>query len=132
VGFLGFPHEIIINGEVEMPIKYDQYVKRPREELEYTEEQIIELQKCQQDLYHFIKYVKIINPDRGEIPYEPYDFQLELFNDFLNNRFCISLCARQVGKCSGGNTKIKIRNKKTGKMENISIENFFNKFKINT
>ena len=50
-----------------MPIKYDQYVKRPREELEYTPEQIEELVECSETCRYFTKYVKIIHPDRGEV-----------------------------------------------------------------
>lgn len=82
-----------------MPIKYDnRYVKRPREELEYNEEQIKELFECWKDILHFIRYVKIINPDRGEIFFDPYDYQLELLDKFQKHRFNVALCSRQSGK----------------------------------
>jgi hypothetical protein len=81
-----------------MPVKYDQFVKRPGEEIEYTPENIIELGKCRDSLFHFIKYVKIVNPDEGEILYEPYDFQTDLLNLYNDNRFSVSLCSRQSGK----------------------------------
>lgn len=82
-----------------MPIKYDnKYVKRPREELEYDEEQIQELYKCWQDVNYFIKYVKIVNPDKGEIFFEPYDYQLKLLEKFQKYRFNVGLCSRQSGK----------------------------------
>ena len=81
-----------------MPIKYDEYVKRPNEEVEYTPEQIEELYKCSQDVNHFIKYIKIVNPDKGEIFFEPYDYQLDLLKKFQDHRFNVALCSRQSGK----------------------------------
>ena len=40
-----------------MPVKYDdQYVKRPKEEWEYSPEQISELYECSLDVNYFIKY----------------------------------------------------------------------------
>jgi hypothetical protein len=82
-----------------VPVKYDsQYVKRPKEEIEYSPEEISELYECSKDVNYFIKYVKIINPDRGEITFEPYDYQLELLRKFQDHRFNIALCSRQSGK----------------------------------
>lgn len=81
-----------------MPIKYDQHVKRPNEEVEYSTEQIEELVKCSKDVNHFIKYIKIINPDRGEIFFEPYDYQLDLLKKFQKYRFNVALASRQCGK----------------------------------
>ena len=81
-----------------MPISYNEYVKRPREELEFTKENILELEGCSNDIYHFIEYVKIVNPDLGEIGFEPYEYQYELLEKFINNRFNVALCSRQSGK----------------------------------
>jgi hypothetical protein len=82
-----------------MAIRYDeQYVKRPREELEYTPDQILELQKCMQSVNYFLKYVKIVNPDKGEIYFEPYEYQMELLEKFQKHRFNVGLCSRQSGK----------------------------------
>ena len=38
-----------------MSIKYDEYIKRPGEEDEYTQEQIKELIKCSKDIFEFCK-----------------------------------------------------------------------------
>jgi hypothetical protein len=82
-----------------VPVKYDsKYVKRPKEEIEYSPEQISELYECSQDVNYFIKYVKIINPDKGEITFEPYDYQLDLLRKFQDHRFNVALCSRQSGK----------------------------------
>lgn len=82
-----------------MAIRYDdKFVKRPRAEMEYTPENIIELQRCMQDIKYFLKYVKIVNPDKGEILFDPYDYQFELLEKFADNRYNIALCSRQSGK----------------------------------
>lgn len=82
-----------------MPIKYDErFVKRPMAEYDYTEEEILELQKCSESCVHFINYVKIVNPDEGEIFFKPYDYQLELLQKFQDHRFNVGLCSRQSGK----------------------------------
>jgi hypothetical protein len=81
-----------------MPIKYDNFVKRPQEEHPYSPEEILELQKCSEDVIHFIQYVKIVNPDLGEITFQPRDYQLDLLEKFQRNRFNIGLCSRQSGK----------------------------------
>jgi hypothetical protein len=113
-----------------MTIRYDDSrVKRPHAEHEYTDEQILELEKCSNDVYEFIKHVKIVSIDKGEIPFEPYVYQKRLLDVILDNRFVCSLQFRQSGKCVHPNTTIVIRNKHTGKIEDISIGDFFNKVK---
>lgn len=81
-----------------MPVVYDNYVKKPHQEIEYTQEQIQELAKCANNIFHFCKYVKIVHPDKGRVRFDPYDFQEEIINKYLNHRFLILLLARQVGK----------------------------------
>ncbi len=80
-----------------MPV-YNNQVKRPGEEYQYTVDQIKELKKCSDDLFYFLNYVKIIHPDLGRIVFKPYDFQKEMFQLLLDNRFCAFLVARQMGK----------------------------------
>jgi hypothetical protein len=65
----------------------------------FSKEQIEERIKCINDPIYFIaKYMKIVNVDRGLIPFELYDFQKELLNSYINNRFTIAKLPRQVGK----------------------------------
>ena len=65
----------------------------------FTLQQLAEYDKCSEDPIYFIrKYVKIINVDRGEIPFEMYDFQEQMVRNFVANRFNIVKCPRQVGK----------------------------------
>jgi superfamily II DNA or RNA helicase len=109
------------------PVRYDDFIKKPDLELEYTEEQITEIIKCKEDFYYFCKYITIVETDTGRGKFIPRDYQIELFNLILNNRFTIAKMARQSGKCLLGSTLISIRNKKTGAIEKISMLDFYNK-----
>ncbi|GAG24113.1 unnamed protein product, partial [marine sediment metagenome] len=40
----------------------------------------------------------IVNPDHGEMFFEPYDYQVELLKKFKEERFNVALCSRQSGK----------------------------------
>ena len=67
--------------------------------LEFTKEQIQEYVKCSKDPVYFAReYVKIVNVDRGLIPFEMYDFQEEMVRTFSKNRFSICKLPRQTGK----------------------------------
>jgi len=81
-----------------MSIAYSDYVKRPGQEYNYTVEEARELLKCSEDFYYFLKYVHIIHPDDGRIPFEPYQYQLDIFDLILNNRFLVAMVSRQSGK----------------------------------
>lgn len=66
---------------------------------EYTKLQCLDWIKCGIDaVYMAKKYVKIISIDDGLIPFNLYDFQEELLQLYQNNRFVISMQARQSGK----------------------------------
>jgi hypothetical protein len=80
-----------------MPV-YSNQIKRPGEEYDYSVDQIRELKKCNDDMFHFLTYVKIVHPDRGRIVFDPYPFQIDMFKLLLKNRFCAFLVARQMGK----------------------------------
>ena len=74
-------------------------LKRLGVEISYTEEQVAEIVKCSEDPIYFIKtYVKIVNVDKGLVPFDMWPFQEEMVDTFHNNRFCIAKMPRQVGK----------------------------------
>jgi len=74
-------------------------LKRVGVELSYTEEQLKEIVKCTEDPVYFIRnYVKIVNVDRGLVPFEMWDFQEDMVRQFHDNRFVIAKMPRQVGK----------------------------------
>lgn len=101
-------------------------LKRLGVEISYTEEQVAEIVKCSEDPIYFIKnYVKIVNVDKGLIPFDMWPFQENMVNTFHNNRFCIAKMPRQVGKCFYINTPIRLRNKRTGKIIEMTIGEFY-------
>jgi hypothetical protein len=74
-------------------------LKKAGVEISYTEEHLKEIVKCTEDPVYFIKnYVKIVNVDRGLVPFEMWDFQEDMVRTFHDNRFCIAKMPRQVGK----------------------------------
>lgn len=81
-----------------MSIVYNDYVKRPGEEDEYTPGQIKSLVKCRKDIFEFLPFVKVVHPDRGRVVFEPWEFQTDIIKMIDENRFSVVMCARQQGK----------------------------------
>lgn len=80
-----------------------------------------EILKCKEDPVYFAeKYFYIIS-FKGKQLIELYDKQKEMLNNYINYPFSITLSQRQGGKCVTGKTKITVRNKKTKKIEQITI-----------
>jgi len=66
---------------------------------EFTPEQVEEYIKCSEDPVYFIRtYIKIVSLDKGLIPFEMYDFQVDMTKKFHDNRFNIAKLPRQSGK----------------------------------
>ena len=70
-------------------------------------------------------FFHIVTLDNGLQKIKLYEKQKELLAHMINNDKSIVLSARQTGKCVFKDTYIKIRNKKTGKEQLITIEDFF-------
>lgn len=99
-----------------------------REEFEYR---IQEIAKCKRDICYFAeKYFRIISLDYGLQIIKPYPKQRDLLRFFVNEKRSIILSSRQSGKCVCKDTKIKIKNKKTGEIEELTIEDFYKRFKL--
>jgi hypothetical protein len=74
-------------------------LKKANTQIEFTQDQILEFVKCQEDPVYFAKnYVKIVSLDEGLTQFEPYHFQEKLINNFHKNRFNICKMPRQTGK----------------------------------
>ena len=66
---------------------------------EYSSLQIQEIIRCKTDIVYFLKtYVKIINLDKGLVPFKLYDYQKEFIELTQNNKRVIALQSRQSGK----------------------------------
>ena len=80
---------------------YNNNPNLPREDFKhaFTQQEIDEFMKCADDpVYFACKYMRIINVDRGLMPFEMWDFQQDMLRTFHKNRFSICKLPRQVGK----------------------------------
>jgi hypothetical protein len=75
-------------------------------------------------LYFMVNHMRIQHPTRGSINFEPFDYQLDLVENYNNNRFSINMLGRQMGKCLTKKISITIRNKK-GEIYDIPIGLFY-------
>ena len=65
----------------------------------FTPEEVQEYIKCADDPVYFIQtYIKIVSLDKGLIPFDMYDFQVDMTRKFHDNRFNIAKLPRQSGK----------------------------------
>ena len=66
---------------------------------DWTEEQVGEYIRCQQDPLHFVReHIKIVSVDEGLVEFDVRDYQKDMINRFHNERFVICKMARQSGK----------------------------------
>lgn len=99
-------------------------------DIQYTQEQVDEYIKCSKNPLYFIKkHYKINTLDGGVVQFRPHPFQEKLIKLMHKERWLITKCPRQVGKCFFGETNLKIRNKKTGEIMEISANDFYSKMK---
>ena len=79
--------------------------KSPYKREEYTSDQLVELALCMKDPKHFmLNYCYIQHPVKGRLLFTLYDYQVGLVDTYHNNRYSISMLARQTGKstCAAG------------------------------
>lgn len=85
--------------DVEVSYRSNPLLKKCGVQLNFTQEQIEEYLKCSQDPIYFIEnYVKIINVDKGVIPFKLYDFQKQMVKTIRDNRRVVGRIGRQSGK----------------------------------
>jgi hypothetical protein len=80
---------------------YNNNPNLPREDYlhSFTQSEIDEYIKCAGDPVYFCRtYMKIVNVDKGLMPFEMWDFQEDMLRTFHENRFSICKLPRQVGK----------------------------------
>ncbi len=74
-------------------------LKKVNTPVEFTQENIIEYKKCQDDpLYFMQNYIQIVSLDEGLVPFKMYDFQKKIVKTIHENRFTICKLPRQSGK----------------------------------
>lgn len=74
-------------------------LKAANVKIPFTQEQMVEYECCSRDpIYFILNYIKIINLDKGLMPFEMWPFQEKMVNSFHENRFTICKLPRQTGK----------------------------------
>lgn len=105
-------------------------LKPEGQSVSFTKKQVEEYIKCSNDPIYFIeKYIKVVSLDKGLVPFNMYGYQKEIVTKVHNNRFVIAKLPRQSGKCVYSDTKVILKNKKTGEIKEISIENLYKSIK---
>jgi len=104
------------------------------EQIEYSKELLDEYIRCKEDIIYFAeKYFQITTIDDGKINITLWEFQKKILKAFAappeNKKHLILMMPRQQGKCFCDDTKMKIRNKKTGLIEEINASDFYNRIK---
>lgn len=98
-----------------------------KDEFEYR---IKEIGRCKRDITYFAeKYFRIVTLNDGLQLIKLYPKQKELLKGIVENKRIVALATRQCGKCYVGETKVLIRNKKTGEISYISAEDLFSQSK---
>jgi len=89
-----------ING-IEIHHDGNPNLKKPRVKLPYSKEHIEEYIKCSKDWIYFAEnYYYLLDIDKGMIHPKMRDYQIEMIESFISNRYTLCLAARQVGKSS--------------------------------
>jgi len=106
------------------------------EKTKYTPQQLQEMYKCAVDIEHFAEnYCTIVTLDAGKQLITLRQYQKDLLKALLgenvtNDKYnTIVLAPRQSGKCVCGSTRISVRNKTTGEILELSIEEFHEMFR---
>lgn len=74
-------------------------LKRIGEKIEWTNDRLREYMRCKKDPIYFCEtYMKIVNVDKGLVPFRMYDYQKKMIMSMVENRNVILLTGRQVGK----------------------------------
>ena len=113
---------------VETSFRANPLLKRCGIKLQYNEEELTEYIKCTNDPIYFLEtYVKVVHVDKGVVPFKLYPFQRDMIMAIHENRRLVGRIGRQSGKCVNINTPIKLRNKSTGEIVEMTIGEFYEK-----
>jgi len=77
----------------------NQNLKRSNVKIAWTPDQVREWLRCAQDPVYFVEtYVKIVNIDKGLVNFNLYDYQRNIVETAVEDRFVICKMPRQCGK----------------------------------
>ena len=77
-------------------------IKQGYAKVAYNEKTIKDFKNCcdpvKGPLYFMVNHMRIQHPTRGGIDFVPFEYQLDLVENYNNNRFSINMLGRQMGK----------------------------------
>ena len=77
-------------------------IKKAHAQIKYTLEEVKHLEACMDPvngpLYFAKNFIKIQHPVHGSIPFAPYEYQERLIQAYHENKECIAMLPRQMGK----------------------------------
>jgi hypothetical protein len=77
-------------------------VKSAHSKVEYNSATLREFQQCCDKktgpLYFMQNYMRIQHPTKGAIAFDPFEYQLDLIENYNNHRLSINMLGRQMGK----------------------------------
>lgn len=104
-------------------------VKSAYKKIAYTEQDFNEFRNCADKItgpeYFMRNFFYIKLGPGGRSLFNPFDYQVELLNNYIHYRHSINLLGRQMGKCCVESTVINIKHNKTGKIYDIPIGKFY-------
>jgi len=112
-----------VNGNDYIYYEGNKNLKKAAVQLPYSQEHIEEYIKCKNDVFYFAeKYYHIRDLDKGIIKIKLRDYQKTMLSSFIDNRNTIVNATRQ---CVVGQTKINLRNKETGEIISLKIQELY-------
>lgn len=90
---------------------------------------INEINHCIDDIVYFAENYFTIVSDKGKEIISLYDKQREVLEGIKDSKNSVILAARQSGKCVSNNSLIKLKNKKTNKIIEMTIGDFYKSVK---
>lgn len=95
---------------------------------EEFEQMIMAIARSKRDIVWWAEnFFRIVSLNTGLSIIKLYDKQKQMLRHLVENDRNIVLSSRQTGKCVQYDSRVKIRNKKTGKIETIEIGKLFDR-----
>ena len=77
-------------------------VKPANQIFDYDAKTILEFKKCADEvdgpLYFMTNFMAIQHPTKGNMSFDPFDYQLDLIANYNHYRYSINMLGRQMGK----------------------------------
>lgn len=101
-------------------------LKKPYADIPWSKKMIMEYKKCKENIFYFLdNYAKIQTLDHGIVQLKTYDFQRKMIQNLVDNRFNIFKLSRQASKCVSINSIVKLKNKKTNEIIEMTMGEFY-------